>query len=62
MLNFGIPEILKINFVLKSKTLNIKIGKEVIRCEIIKSGFFFFNNNVNGIKEKKKIKIYEILL
>ena len=48
------PEILKINFVLNSNNcINVK-GNDVIRCEIRKSGFEFFNSLNKGKKHNKK--------
>ena len=56
------PEILKINFVLNSNNcINVK-GNDVIRCEIRKSGFEFFNSLNKGKKHNKKIIKYENLL
>ena len=54
MFKFGKPEILKINFVLKLKILNIKIGKDDIKWLIKYFGFFFL---LIKLMEKMKLKI-----
>ena len=60
--SFGKPEILNINFVLKLKKLNKKIGKAVTKCPIRKSGLVFDKNLNNGIIERMNINKYENLL
>ena len=60
--NFGIPEILNINFVSKLKNLKSKIGKDVIKWATIKFGLFFFIILKRGINEIRNIKIYDNLL
>ena len=60
--NFGFPDILKINFVLKSKINNSIKGNEVFKWIIRYSGFSFFNNLKRGKKPNKNIAIKDILL
>ena len=52
----------KINLVLRENNEKIANGKELIRCAIKKSGFCLLINFNRGIKEKRKINIYENLL
>ena len=48
--NFGYPDILKIKSVLNLNKFKSSIGKEVTRCKINVSGFFFFNKKNKGKK------------
>ena len=56
------PDILKINLVLKLKIKTKNIGRDVINCTIRKSGFSFDNTLFNGKKDKMKIIKKENLL
>ena len=53
--NFGKPEILSINFVLRLNKLNKIRGNDVIKCPIKKLGLSLIKNLHKGIIEKKNM-------
>ena len=60
--NFGVPEILRINLVLKLKVVNNNSGSETIKCAIKYSGDSLIINFLNLKKLNKKIIVCENLL
>ena len=53
--NFGVPEILMINLVLKLKILNNTSGSDIIRWAIKYSGTSLINNFLKLLKLNKKL-------
>jgi len=55
--NFGMPEILRINFVSVFNNLIIVRGNEVTRCAMKKSGLFTLITLISGKKQIRNITI-----